>query len=138
MIATGGEADGGAAARGPWLPLVLVVALGLAVHGLGSGRAADKAGDALYAAMVYLLLVVVRLRRPRWFPLAVALCWCFAVELLQLSDLPRRAAEVFPLSALVLGSGFDAWDLVAYVVGVVGCAVVVRPGVRAVVVRRGG
>lgn len=64
MIATGAEADGGAAARGPWLPLVLVVALGLAVHGLGSGRAADTAGDALYAAMVYLLLVVVRLRRP--------------------------------------------------------------------------
>jgi hypothetical protein len=104
----------------------VVVVLGLAVHSVGSGWVGDKAGDALYAAMVYLLVVVLRPRRPWRFALAAALVWCFAVELLQLSDLPRRAAEVFARSALVLGSGFDAWDLLAYVVGAAGGAVVLE------------
>ncbi|WP_143448544.1 DUF2809 domain-containing protein [Kineosporia sp. A_224] len=124
MIATGHEADGGAAARRPWLHLAVVVVLGLAVHGAGSGWVGDKAGDALYAAMVYLLVVVLWPRRPGWLALVAALSWCLAVELLQLSDLPRAAADVFPLSALVLGAGFDAWDLVAYVIGATGVAVV--------------
>ena len=41
-----------------------------------------------------------------------------AVELLQLTDVPRAAADRVPLARLVLGSGFDGWDLVAYAVGV--------------------
>lgn len=50
---------------------------------------------------------------------AVAGGWCIVVELLQLSDLPARAATVFPPAVLVLGTVFDARDLLVYVVTIV-------------------
>ena len=108
---------------------VVVLVCGLAVHASDAVPFGDKAGDLLYAALVALgVWFLVPSVRP-WLLAVVAGGWCLAVELLQLTGLPDAAAEVTPLSRLVLGSGFDPLDLVAYAVGVglvVALAVVVR------------
>lgn len=97
---------------------VVVLVSGLVVHASDAVPFGDKAGDLLYAALVALgVWFLVPWVRP-WLLAAVAGGWCLAVELLQLTRLPDAAAEVTPLSRLVLGSGFDPLDLVAYAVGV--------------------
>jgi hypothetical protein len=95
-------------------------AAGLAVHALLPGSpAADVAGDALYALLI-VLGVIVLLPRVRSVAVgAVALGWCLAVELFQLTGLPSRWAEDLPVVALVLGSGFDPRDLIVYAIAVV-------------------
>ncbi|MFB8894062.1 MULTISPECIES: DUF2809 domain-containing protein [Microbacterium] len=99
---------------------VAVVAAGLVVHGILPDTAAtDIAGDALYAVLIYALVVAVAPRAATVVVAAVAGIWCIAVELLQLSDLPARAAAVFPPAVLVLGTVFDARDLLVYVVTIV-------------------
>ncbi|MEV7758909.1 DUF2809 domain-containing protein [Microbacterium sp. NPDC089180] len=101
------------------LALAVVVAAGLAVHRLmPSSVASDVAGDALYAVAAYTGLVLLL---PRARPLVLAagaVVWCVAVELLQLTGVPITLAERMPVAALVLGSGFDARDLVVYVLAV--------------------
>lgn len=97
--------------------VVAVIAAGLATHLLGSGPAADLLGDALYAVMVYLLIAFVspRMRIPVVGTLALLLC--ALIEVFQLTGLPAAWAETFWPVRLVLGSGFDALDIVAYAVG---------------------
>ncbi|WP_217181389.1 DUF2809 domain-containing protein [Streptomyces sp. AC495_CC817] len=88
---------------------------GLLVHTMSSCPAGDIAGDALYAALLYLLVALIA---PRWHPIQPALVSagiCTAVELLQLTHIPRDLSAAFPPAALVLGSGFDPRDLVVYV-----------------------
>ncbi|GHS86014.1 hypothetical protein AGMMS50218_04990 [Actinomycetota bacterium] len=97
--------------------LVVVVA-GVVVTRVGTGTAADLAGDALYAALVYLVLVAAA---PWWRSrtvgaVAVALCW--AVELAQLTGLPADVVGWWSPARYVLGTTFGWWDLVAYAVGV--------------------
>lgn len=99
--------------------LGLVVATGLAVHLLAPDSAAsDIAGDALYAVAVYLFVVVLA---PRVRSLAAGLVaggWCVAVELFQLTGVPLTAGAAFPPAMLVLGTVFDARDLVVYLVAI--------------------
>lgn len=99
--------------------LVAVVAAGLAVHRLlPASVASDVAGDALYAVAAYTGLVLLLPRARRSILAAAAALWCIAVELLQLTGVPVALAERIPVAALVLGSGFDARDLVVYVLAV--------------------
>ncbi|MCG7284827.1 DUF2809 domain-containing protein [Cellulomonas sp. ACRRI] len=96
----------------------LVVAAGLATARYGSGAVADALGDALYAALVLLLVV---LAVPRWSraaqaAAAVGLCW--AVELAQLTGAPAAAADAWPPLRYLLGTTFVATDLLWYAVGV--------------------
>ncbi|WP_136707254.1 DUF2809 domain-containing protein [Agromyces sp. H66] len=97
--------------------LVAVIGAGLAVHSLLPDTAAsDIAGDALYTAAVYLAVVLVL---PRLRPLAVGAvtaAWCVAVELFQLTGIPLALGAAFPPSMLVLGTVFDARDLLVYVI----------------------
>lgn len=103
----------------------VVVAVGLASHTwLPESAAADIVGDALYAALVYLLVRFIAPRALPWVIGAVAAAWCAAVELLQLTGLPDRWGAVFPPAALVFGTVFDARDLVIYVIVVIVCAAV--------------
>lgn len=99
--------------------LIVVILAGLVTHGvLPDTAGSDIAGDALYALAIYLLLVILA---PRWSPLvvgALAAGWCIAIELFQLTGIPLQVGSVFPPAALVLGSGFDARDLVVYVIAV--------------------
>lgn len=117
--------------------LVVVVAAGLvAAKVLPSSAATDIAGDALYAVAVYTGLVLL-LPRVRRLILAIAATgWCVFVELLQLSGLPVALAERIPPIALVLGTGFDARDLVVYASAVL-VAAAADAAVTSRVLRRG-
>lgn len=91
-----------------------VTITGLFVHRFGEGDRGDIAGDALYAVLIYLLWVFALPRRPRSLVAALAIIFCSAVELLQLTDVPERAAAVFPPAVLILGAEFDQRDLLVY------------------------
>ncbi len=82
-------------------------------------RVRDAAGDALWAMMMVWWMGVAL---PQLSPIrrgALALGLCFTVELSQLYHAPwLDAIRATTPGHLVLGSGFDARDLVAYAVGV--------------------
>lgn len=102
------------------LAMVTVLA-GLVVHfAVPRGVASDVFGDALYAILLYLIVVFLA---PRTRPAFVALAagsLCVAIELFQLTGIPAAWAATFPPIALVLGTGFDARDIVIYLVAVAG------------------
>ncbi|MFG6501752.1 DUF2809 domain-containing protein [Microbacterium sp. P05] len=103
--------------------LAALVAVGLFLHGAGpASTATDIAGDALYAVAIYTGLVVLAPAARRSTLVVIASVWCVAVELFQLTGLPRQLGAAFAPAALVLGSGFSARDLVVYVaaIGVAG------------------
>jgi hypothetical protein len=101
----------------PLIAALVVLVLGLAVHITGP-PGSDKLGDALYAGLVVLLTLVLRPAAPARVLALLGVVWCWGVELLQLTSVPDAAAARFPPAGLVLGSGFDPVDLLAYVVGV--------------------
>ncbi len=109
--------------RRRWIAAALAgvtIAAGLAVHRLLPDTAAsDIAGDALYAALIHLLVVAAAPRLRIAGVLLIALVWCTGVELLQLTGVPERAGAAFPPAMLVLGTAFDPRDLVVYAVTLV-------------------
>ncbi|WP_307853186.1 DUF2809 domain-containing protein [Kitasatospora sp. RG8] len=111
---------------------VLTVAAGLGVRAVTGGEFAKCAGDALYTVLVYALVLVAapRLRPLPAAGLAAALSW--AVELFQLTGLPDELGRRSVLARLVLGSTFNAPDLLWYVVGAALAAVVHAGAVRLV------
>ncbi|ODT40214.1 MAG: hypothetical protein ABS62_10945 [Microbacterium sp. SCN 70-200] len=100
--------------------VVLIVAAGLAVHfALPDTDVTDIAGDALYVAAVYAFVVVLA---PRWPPAivgALVLAWTVGIELFQLTGLPAAWGSHFTPFMLVLGTVFDARDLLVYAVAAV-------------------
>lgn len=95
--------------------LAVVIAAGLVVHAaLPDTAATDIAGDLLYAVAAYAALIVVAPRLPSVVVGAVALAWCVAVELLQLTGIPFALGVRFPPAMLVLGTVFDPRDLLVY------------------------
>lgn len=105
--------------------IACAVTAGLFVHfALPDSHVTDIAGDALYAAAVYLGLVLLV---PRWHPLlvgGVAAAWCVSVELFQLTGLPERWGAHFTPAMLVLGTVFEPRDIAVYVVTVAAAALV--------------
>lgn len=120
------------------LALVVTVVAGLLVHRvLPSATATDIAGDALYTVAVYAGLVVLF---PALSPRVVAMIaggWSVAVELFQATGIPLELARRFPPIALVLGTGFNARDLVVYVIAAL-AALVVDTGLSRRAHRPGG
>ena len=102
---------------------VVTVAAGLIVHRFVGGVLGDVAGDALYAVLIYLLAAFVLSRSPGLRPALIAVAFCTAVELLQVTGLPQAWAAAFPLSALVFGTGFDPRDIVVYALAAAAAAV---------------
>ncbi|WP_350351953.1 DUF2809 domain-containing protein [Microbacterium sp. A8/3-1] len=100
------------------------VGLGLFIHRSAGGMIGDVTGDALYAVLIYLLVALVAPRARRPVVAVFAFAVCTGVELLQLTALPREAAVVFPPIELVLGSGFDARDIVVYAAAVAAASVI--------------
>lgn len=96
---------------------VAVVLTGLTVHALAVGWAGAFAGDALYAVLIVLLVALLAPRAPSALVGAVAFTVCMAIELLQLTGIPARLSAAIPGAELVLGSTFQATDLIAYGVG---------------------
>ncbi|MEU2572874.1 DUF2809 domain-containing protein [Streptomyces anulatus] len=96
---------------------VVTVAAGLAVRAGADGAFAKYAGSALYTV---LLCTLVALCAPRARPAAVAstaLALSWAVEFAQLTDVPAELSAHSTAARLVLGSTFNAPDLLWYAVG---------------------
>ncbi|MFF5705293.1 DUF2809 domain-containing protein [Streptomyces sp. NPDC012794] len=96
---------------------VLTVGAGLGLRAVAAGSVAKYGGDALYTV---LLLTLIVLAAPRMRPAkaaASALAASWAVELLQLSTLPAELSQHSTVARLVLGSTFNAPDLLWYAVG---------------------
>ena len=117
--------------------LVAAILAGLVVHAwLPDSAGTDIAGDALYALAAYTAVVLIAPRLPAPAVGAIALGWCVAIELLQLTPLPGMAAAVLPASMLILGTVFDGRDLIVYALtAIVATGVDVAIG-RAVAARR--
>ncbi|WP_249353871.1 DUF2809 domain-containing protein [Microbacterium sp. 2FI] len=126
MTGGAGAATGRRARRiGAAVVLAIVIAAGLFVAAvLPDTAATDIAGDALYAVAAYIGLVMLAPRARSLVIGAIALGWCVAVELFQLTGVPLALGAAFPPAMLVLGTVFDARDLVVYAVAVVAvCAI---------------
>ncbi|QIZ98421.1 DUF2809 domain-containing protein [Leifsonia sp. PS1209] len=104
-----------------------ILVAGLAVHAFADGPVGGFAGDALYAALIAVIVAFAVPRAARWVAPVVALAFCWAIEVLQLTPLPRAIEVAVPGSYFVFGSTFQWIDLVAYAVGVAVVAAVSRP-----------
>lgn len=96
---------------------VVTVAAGLAVRAGADGAFAKYAGSALYTV---LLCTLVAFCAPRARPAVVAstaLSLSWAVEFAQLTGVPAQWSAHSTAARLVLGSTFNAPDLLGYAVG---------------------
>jgi hypothetical protein len=121
-------------ARAYWLlALAGIVAAGILSRAIHSGSILfDKyLGDALYAAMVYTILRLLRPRKPVLVPAIIVM---LAIELFQLTMIPARLyASGHPalrIAAHVLGTTFSVLDLLAYAVGIAALYVCDRFGIQ--------
>jgi hypothetical protein len=95
----------------------VTVAAGLGIRVLAQGDVSKYGADAFYTVLVYALSVVAV---PRIRPLtaaSVALGVSWAVEFFQLSPVPAELSRHSLVARLVLGTTFNAPDLLWYVVG---------------------
>ena len=119
-VAQGRGRRAGAALRRRVVPAgaaVLTVAAGLSVRSVLAGDVAKYAGDALYALLIFWLVLVVAPRTRGWVAALVALGVSVAVELFQLTGVPAELGAHSALARLVLGTTFNAPDLPFYAVG---------------------
>jgi hypothetical protein len=107
---------------------VVTIIVGLLVHLRGDvlGPAArDMAGDALWAMMIVWWVGTIAPGARLLQRCAAAYAICAAVEVSQMYHAPwLDALRSTTLGQLVLGSGFDARDLVAYALGVAAAALI--------------
>ncbi|HEY1179649.1 MAG TPA: DUF2809 domain-containing protein [Phytomonospora sp.] len=103
---------------------VLTVALGLLMRSTMDGAVAKYGGDALYTLLIFWLVLVLAPRLNAFAAGAVAAAFSWAVEFFQLTPIPAELSGN-PLARLVLGSTFNAPDLVWYLAGAAAGAVVV-------------
>lgn len=85
----------------------------------------DKyAGDALYAALIYLILRMLRPKHSDWMHLIAAGLIVLSIELFQLTGIAldwRRNGNAFQkLFSVALGTKFGFPDLLAYAIGISG------------------
>jgi hypothetical protein len=90
---------------------------GLGVRSVLSGWIAKYLGVALWATLVYFLIVFIAPRLPRLQVFAICVVVSFIVEFSQLTPVPMALYRIHPYFALVFGTTFNAPDLAAYVVG---------------------
>ena len=101
---------------------IMTIAVGLVIHlhGLGlAGAPRDFVGDALWGAMILWWVSAFFPQAGLLTRIGAAWLTCAGVELTQLIDWAAlNAARGTLAGRLILGSGFDPRDLVAYAVGV--------------------
>lgn len=111
------------------LALTTIVA-GLAVHYRGeplNDAARDILGDALWAMMMAWVVGALTPQSGTLTRGAIALAISFSVEFSQLVHTPALdSIRASTLGHLVLGSGFDARDLLSYTCGIVGAMLIER------------
>lgn len=96
-----------------------MVVLGLLVTTQVPDPVGDAVGDLLYAVAAYAALVLVTPRSRPWVAGVVVLAWCWLVEALQATPLVGVVLDVAPAAAWVLGSTFNARDLLFYLLGAI-------------------
>ncbi|WP_275001944.1 DUF2809 domain-containing protein [Promicromonospora iranensis] len=101
----------------PVLAAAVTVAAGLSVRSVLGGDLAKYAGDALYALLIFWLVLVVAPRTRASTAAAVAFGVSVAVELFQLTGVPAELGAHSTLARMVLGTTFNAPDLPFYAVG---------------------
>jgi hypothetical protein len=106
------------------------IALGLLVHFYGDmlrSATRDVIGDALWAAMIAWWIAAIVPDRSLGARSVAAVVVCFAVELSQLYHTSALdALRASTIGHLILGSGFDPRDFVAYAIGVLATVVCER------------
>lgn len=109
---------------------VVTIAVGLAIHLGGRGLPAavrDVLGDGLWAGMVFWWAGVLAPAAGLRARALAAVVFSYSIELSQLYHSPGLdAVRRTTLGHLVLGSGFDGRDLVAYAAGVGAAALLDR------------
>jgi len=107
------------------IAMTVVMLLGLASRAYSQTLPefwADHAGDALWAAMVYLLFRLLLPDYRTWTCALGAVLFSFGIEFSQLYRAEWiDALRSTTLGALVLGRGFLAVDLLRYAAGIVAC-----------------
>jgi hypothetical protein len=112
-----------------WLWWVAIIVAGIASRVVHSGSALiDKyLGDALYAAMAYVIFRLVVRSWPVVRVATLALAAMTAIELFQLTLIPARLLSsgslVIRIAARLMGTEFSFLDLLAYAVGI-GCVAI--------------
>ncbi len=96
---------------------LLTLAAGLGCRAVLSGWLSKYGGVALWATLVYFLVLWVRPQLAVARTALLCLAISVAVEFFQLTPVPRALYEVHPAFALVFGTTFNAWDLPAYAAG---------------------
>jgi hypothetical protein len=96
---------------------LLTVAAGLGIRSAASGVVAKYAGDALYTVLVLALVVLLAPRVRPAVAAGIALGFSVAVEFFQLTGVPAELAARSTLARLVLGTSFNAPDLLWYAIG---------------------
>ncbi|GAB4060828.1 ribosomal maturation YjgA family protein [Catellatospora paridis] len=95
-----------------------VLAIALLIRAMADGPLEQHSGTALYASMIY---AGVFFLWPRATPLvagAVAIAFCWLVELSQLTGVPAYLSERSVLARLALGIAYDPLDMLWYPAGV--------------------
>ncbi|MER7700085.1 MULTISPECIES: DUF2809 domain-containing protein [unclassified Streptomyces] len=96
---------------------VVTVAAGLAVRAGADGAFAKYAGSALYTVLLCTLVACCAPRARPAVVAATALGLSWAVEFAQLTGVPAELSARSTAARLVLGSTFNAPDLLWYAVG---------------------
>ncbi|MEU1262270.1 ribosomal maturation YjgA family protein [Streptomyces cellulosae] len=99
---------------------LVTVGAGLGLRALATGDVAKYGGDALYTLLILTLVVLLAPRSTPARAAGAALAVSWAVELLQLTGLPAELSARSTAARLVLGSTFNAPDLLWYAVGACG------------------
>jgi Protein of unknown function (DUF2809) len=102
----------------------LFLAVALAIRAAADGALEQISGTTLYASMVYAGVVFLW---PRMRPLvagAIAIGFCWAVELSQLTGVPAYLSARSIVARLVLGVKYDPADMLWYPAGVIPLVVV--------------
>lgn len=101
----------------PTVAAMLTLGAGLGCRAVLSGPLAKYGGVALWATLVYFLVLWVKPHLTVGRTALLCLNISVAVELFQLTPVPRALYEVHRAFALVFGTTFHVWDLPAYAAG---------------------
>ena len=96
---------------------VCVLALAFGIRAVADGPLEQHSGTALYASLVYAIVVFLRPGLRPAIAAVVAVGFCWAVEAAQLTGVPAALSARSIVARLVLGVAFDPVDLFWYPVG---------------------
>ncbi|MBT3149429.1 DUF2809 domain-containing protein [Streptomyces sp. CHD11] len=94
-----------------------VIGAGLGLRAVATGDVAKYGGSALYTLLMTALVVLVAPRATPARAAGMALAVSWGVEFLQLTGVPAELARHSAVARLVLGSTFNAPDLLWYAAG---------------------